>query len=152
MSYLIIITLNMDTSELFSFYFCAPVASARQGHRAFRLSVRAYIRPFVNYVKMFVKGRISRPINGSKLIFHMRMYLYQTSRNIQEPWPHDLYFTVHWLWTLARLSRLRFLSMASWYFIWRCTSIRPAGIYKSHDLMTYISRSANFRLWPIFHH
>ena len=27
--------------------------------------------------------------------------------------------------------------------------MRPAGIYKSHDLMTYISRSANFRLWPI---
>ena len=25
--------------------------------------------------------------------------------------------------------------------------MRPAGILKSHDLMTYISRSANFRLW-----
>ena len=29
--------------------------------------------------------------------------------------------------------------------------MKPAGIYKSHDLMTYISWSANFRLWPIFH-
>ena len=29
--------------------------------------------------------------------------------------------------------------------------MRPAGIYKTHDLMTYISQSANFRLWPIFH-
>ena len=29
--------------------------------------------------------------------------------------------------------------------------MRPAGIYKSHDLMTYISWSANFRRWPIFH-
>ena len=29
--------------------------------------------------------------------------------------------------------------------------MRPAGIYKRHDLMTYISWSANFRLWPIFH-
>ena len=28
--------------------------------------------------------------------------------------------------------------------------MRPAGIYKSHDVMIYISRSANFRLWPIF--
>ena len=46
-------------------------------------------------VNIFVQGRISRPINGSKLIFHMRMYLYEPSRNIQEPWPHDLYFTVH---------------------------------------------------------
>ena len=29
--------------------------------------------------------------------------------------------------------------------------MRPAGIYKRHDLMTYISRSAKFRLWSIFH-
>ena len=36
-------------------------------------------------VKIFVQGRIARPINGSKLIFHMRMYLYETNRNIQEP-------------------------------------------------------------------
>ena len=50
-------------------------------------------RPSVDQVRIFVQGRISRPINGSKLIFHMRMYLYQTSRNIQEPRPHDLYFT-----------------------------------------------------------
>ena len=27
--------------------------------------------------------------------------------------------------------------------------MRPAGIYKSYDLMTCISRSANFRLGPI---
>ena len=26
--------------------------------------------------------------------------------------------------------------------------MRLAGIFKSHDLMTYISWSANFRLWP----
>ena len=55
-------------------------------------------------VKIFVQGRILSSTNGSKLIFHMRMY-----------------------------------------------SMRPAGIYKSHDLMTYISRTAKFRLWPIFH-
>ena len=30
-----------------------------------------------------------------------------------------------------------------------CTSIRPAGIYKTHDLMTYISRFANFRLFSM---
>ena len=35
--------------------------------------------------KIFVQGRISRFFNGSKLIFHMRMYLYETSRNKQEP-------------------------------------------------------------------
>ena len=44
-----------------------------------------YVRTSVDQVKIFVQGRISRPINGSKLIFHMRMYLYETSRNIQEP-------------------------------------------------------------------
>ena len=27
--------------------------------------------------------------------------------------------------------------------------MRPAGIHKSHDLMTYISLSANFSLWSI---
>ena len=38
------------------------------------------------------------------------MYLYETSRNIQEPWPHDLYFTVCWLQTLADVPWLIFLS------------------------------------------
>ena len=55
----------------------------------------------ITKVKIFVQGRIS--INGCKFIFHMRMYLYETSRNIQETWPHDLYFTVHWLRTLAKV-------------------------------------------------
>ena len=55
------------------------------GNTAFRLSVRANIRPSVDQVKIFVQSRISRPINGSKLIFHVRMYLYEASRNIQEP-------------------------------------------------------------------
>ena len=45
-------------------------------------------------VKIFVQGRILSSTNGIKLIFHMRMYRYETSRNIQEPWPHDLYFKV----------------------------------------------------------
>ena len=85
----------------------------------------------------------------------MRMYLYENSRNVQEPWPPDLYFTVHWLQTLARLSLLRFLSkvesqdllmVASWYFIWGCISIRPPGICKSHDLLAYISQSTDFIL------
>ena len=139
----------------FFFHFYAPAASARRGHKVFRL----FVRLSIDQVNIFVQGRISRRINGSKLIFHVSMYLYETSRNIhvQEPWPHDLYFTVHWLQTLARLSGLRFLStvvllmVASWYFILECTSTRPAGIYKTHGLMTYISRSAYFRLWPIFH-
>ena len=61
----------------FCFSFYAPVASACWGHRAFGLSI--------DQVKIFVQGRISRPINGSKLIFHISMYLYETSRNIQEP-------------------------------------------------------------------
>ena len=36
-------------------------------------------------VKIFVQGRFSRPINGSKLILHMRVYLCEVSRNIQQP-------------------------------------------------------------------
>ena len=167
-----------------------------------------YVCTSIDQVKIIVQGRISRPINGSKLIFHIRMYLCETSRNIQEPWPvfhgpltsdfgqiikvkifvqsrisspiygsklifhmrmylsetsrrpPDLYFMVHWLPTLTRLSRLRFLSkvesqdlltVASSYYIWECISMRPAGICKNHDLLTYISWSADFRLWPIFH-
>ena len=61
--------------------------------------VRTSVHLSEDQVKIFVQGRISRPSNGSKLIFHMRMYLYET-----------------------------------------------AGIYKSHDIMTYISRSTDFGL------
>ena len=45
-------------------------------------------------VRIFVQDRILTSTNGSKLIFHIRMYLCETIRYIQEPWPHDLYFTV----------------------------------------------------------
>ena len=69
--------------------FLCPVASAHRGHKQFGLSVRVcvrtYVRPSVDQVKIFVQGRISRPIYGSKLIFHTRVYLYKTSKNIQEP-------------------------------------------------------------------
>ena len=64
-------------------------------------------------VMIFVQGRISRPVNGSKLIFHTRLYLYKTNRNIQEPWPPDLYFTVCWLQTLVDFPWLRFLAYLS---------------------------------------
>ena len=89
-------------------------------------------------VKIFVQGRISRPINGSKLIFHIRMYLYETSRNIQELRHPDLYFTVCWLQTLADFPWLIFLSsvdswallmVANWYFIRGFTSVRPASAF-----------------------
>ena len=36
-------------------------------------------------VKIFVQGRMLSSTSGSKLIFRMRIYLYETSRNIQEP-------------------------------------------------------------------
>ena len=38
-------------------------------------------------VKFFVQGRILSSTNGSKWIFHMGMYmyLYEASRNMQEP-------------------------------------------------------------------
>ena len=52
---------------------------------------------------------------------------------------------------LSKVESQALLMVASWYFIWACISMRPAGIYKSHDLLTYISRSAELRLWPIFH-
>ena len=106
--------------------------------------------------KIFVQGRISRPINGSKLIFHIRIYLYETSRNIQEPWPHDLYFMVLWLQTLTRLSRLRFLSkvesqnllmVTSWYFIWDQQEYTRAMT----SWPMFQPQSADFRLRPIFH-
>ena len=120
--------------------FLCPVASARQEHRAFRFSVQ---------VKIFGQGRISRAINGKKLIFHMRIYLYETSRNIQEPWPHDLYFMVHWLRTWARLSRLRFLSKVEsqdllMIFHMRMYLYETSRKYKSHELLTSISRTSDF--------
>ena len=93
-------------------FLCPPAASVRRWHKSVgvvRTCVCLYVHLSVDQVKIFVQGRISRPINGSKLRFHMRINLYQTSRNIQ-PWPKDLYFMVHLLWTLARLSWLTFLS------------------------------------------
>ena len=48
----------------------------------------------VHKVKTFVQGRIFRSTYDSKLIFYMRMYLRETSRNIQKLCPHNLYFTV----------------------------------------------------------
>ena len=36
--------------------------------------VRTCVRPSEDQVKIFGPGRISRPISGSKLIFHMRIY------------------------------------------------------------------------------
>ena len=62
----------------------------RSGCPYMRMSVRP---SSVDQVKVFAQGRILSSTNGGKLIFHMRMYLYETSMNIQEPWPHDLYFT-----------------------------------------------------------
>ena len=50
-----------------------------------RSDVRTYVRPSVAQVKSFVQGRISRSINGRELIFHMRVYFYEASRNKQEP-------------------------------------------------------------------
>ena len=43
----------------------------------------------ISKVKIFVQGRILSSISGSKLIFHMRMYLCVTSRNTQvlTSWP-----------------------------------------------------------------
>ena len=61
--------------------FYAPAALGMLGHRAFGLS----ICPSIDQVKIFAQGRISRSINGRELIFYnMRMYLYETSRNIQK--------------------------------------------------------------------
>ena len=49
------------------------------------------MRTSVDQAKICVQGRTSRSVNDRELIFHMWM-LYETSRNIQESWPHDLYF------------------------------------------------------------
>ena len=117
--------------------------------------VRPSIHPPKDQVKIFGQGRISSSINGRKLIFHMRIYLCQTSRNIQNPWAPDLYFTVNWLRTLARLSRLRFLSkVESPQDLQVDISYKNVSLWdqdKSHDLLTCISWSADFRLWLIFH-
>ena len=124
--------------------------------------IHTSVRPSEDQVQIFVQGRISRPINGCKLTFHMRMYLYDTSRHIQEPWPHGLYFTVHWFRT-RQIIKVKILSKVDSQDLWssvngsklifhmRWISKRSAGMYKSHDLLTYIPRSAGCKPWPIFH-
>ena len=82
-----------------------PASIERSGCPYMCTSVRPSV---VDQVKIFVQGSISRPINGSKLIYHLRMHLYQPA-GMKEPWPHYLYFKFPCIRTLARLSRLRFL-------------------------------------------
>ena len=53
--------------------------------RGIELSGFPYVRLSLDQVKIFVQGRISRPINGSKLILHKRIYLYETSRKLLAP-------------------------------------------------------------------
>ena len=54
-----------------------PRPAGAQSVRVVLTCVCAYVLSSVDQVNSFVQGRISRPINGSKLIFHMRMYLYE---------------------------------------------------------------------------
>ena len=124
---------NSEYSTQKQLFFMPPLPRPAGGiERSGCPYVRTYVRPSVDQVKIFVQGRISW--------------------DQQEYTSHDL-MTVHLLRTLARLSRLRFLSkvesqdllmVANWYFILRCISMRPAGIYKSHGLLTYISWSTDF--------
>ena len=63
----------------------------RSGCPYVRLCVRPYARPSVDQVKIFVKGRMLRPItcNGSKLIFNMRLYQWdqQEYTTAMTSWP-----------------------------------------------------------------
>ena len=66
-------------------------------------------------VKIIVQGRILRSADGSKLIFHIRMYmyLYETGRNIQDPWPifHSLLNSDFGLFSMVKIFVIsRFLS------------------------------------------
>ena len=53
----------------------------------------------------------------------------ETSRNIQESWPPDLYFTVCWLQTggFSMVKNLVIGRVLSWYFTRGFTSVRPAA-------------------------
>ena len=52
---------------------------------------------------------------------------------------------------LSKVESQNLLMVASCYITRGCMSMRSAGIYKNHDLLTYISWSADCKLWPIFH-
>ena len=89
--------------------------------RAFRLSVRAYVRQSVYQVKILSK--VSRPINGSKLIFHMRMCLWdqQEYTRAMTSWPifHDPLTLFAWRLFDGRLLYWKFTrreAAASVYF------------------------------------
>ena len=102
-----------------------------------KLIFHMWEEPTEDQVKIFGPGRISRPVSGSKLIFHTWLYFYEMSRNLQEPWPCDLYFMVHWfrLRFLAQVDSQNLLVVESSFFTWGYISIRGAGMIS----------------WPIFH-
>ena len=128
--------------------FYAPAASARWGYRAFGLSVCPWTRL-----------RFLSKVESQDLLMPASWYFIWWCISVRPAGEYTrgmtYYLTVRWLRTLAKLSRLGFLSkvesqdllmLASWYFIWECISMWPAGLCRSHDLLTYISRSADFRL------
>ena len=141
-------------------YFCTFMPPRPRPAGDIERSGFPYVRPSEDQVKIFGQGRISRPINGRKLIFRLRIYLYETSRYIQEPLPHDLYFTVHWLRTWGQIIKVNILVQGR--------ISRPINgsklIFHMRMYVYEISRniqepwpsdlyslSADFRLWPIVH-
>ena len=62
--------------------FYASAALARRGDRAFGLYVHPSKR--LRFLSKVESQDLLQRCNGSKLIFHLRMYFYETSRNILE--------------------------------------------------------------------
>ena len=154
-------SVNMGISD-FCGFCCFFLCPHGLDHRAFRLScIWLYIRPSVDQVNIFVQGRISRPINGSKLIFHMRMYLLwnqqdytraMTSWHIfHDPLTSDFgqiikvkIFVQGRSSSSTSGSKLIFHNMRMYFYETSRNLQEPC-------LMTCISQSAEFRLWSIFH-
>ena len=73
-----------------SMYLCETSRNIQEPWPIFHSPLTSVFGQIIK-VKFFVQDRILSSTNGSKLIFHMRMYLYETSRSKQEPWPHDIF-------------------------------------------------------------
>ena len=106
-----------------------PVASARGGTER---SGCAYVHLSEVQIKIFVQGRISRPVKSSKLIFHnedVSLWDQQEYTIAMTSWPIFLapltsdFGQIIKVMILSKVESQDLLVVASWYFIWICRSI-----------------------------
>ena len=142
--------------------FLCPCGLGPWRHRAFGLSIHVYMRTSVcRPVLRFLSKAESQELLMVASWYFIWGCISMRPAGIYKS--HDLMTYISWSTDFGQIIKVKIFvhgkmlsstnasTVASCYLVWGCTYMRLARIYNSHDLMTYISQSANFRLWPIFY-